>query len=157
MRTFEFYSNNDSFHFQNISLFQPAGYVTRLWRLYILHQPVYTGILWHHSYGHISSKNLLEMRIDRPRNDFPARQVMKNWKLLHADLCSLFEQNIDMNRYIINAIDDYSSLCFIGLLQYKSEATDYIINLIQRIETQNNTRVKCLHSDNCTEFSNQWL
>lgn len=72
-------------------------------------------------------------------------------------MCGPIESDIQQNRYFINVVDNFSHYYYIGLLQYKSEAVEYIISLILKLEKQLNRRVLRVRSDNSQEFVNQQL
>ena len=75
------------------------------------------------------------------------------FQILHADVWGPFATtSISGHRYFLTLVDDYSRFTWIILLKNKSETKNCIINFVAYLENQFNTSLKCLRSDNGTEF-----
>lgn len=75
------------------------------------------------------------------------------FQILHADVWGPFATtSIFGHRYFLTLVDDYSRFTWIILLKNKSETKNFIINFVAYLENQFNTSLKCLKSDNGTEF-----
>ena len=75
------------------------------------------------------------------------------FELVHVDLCGPFSVSTAKGFiFFLTIVDDFSKCTWVYLLKTKSE-TQIIIRLFCNIvETQFNTKVKCIKSDNGTEF-----
>ncbi|GJS55658.1 retrovirus-related pol polyprotein from transposon TNT 1-94 [Tanacetum coccineum] len=63
-------------------------------------------------------------------------------------------QTISHNKYTLVIVDEYSRYTWVFCLQKKSDAADYIMSFIKKM---NEVRIKELRSDNGTEFKNHKL
>ena len=54
-------------------------------------------------------------------------------------------------------MDDYSRYSVVQFLEYKSEVTEVVQRVLTALETQSNTRVRCVRSDNGGEYVNHAL
>ena len=61
------------------------------------------------------------------------------------------------NQYSMTIVDHYTGYTWTELLKLKSEAAQRVINLLESIKTQHNTKVEHLHSDGGGEFINKTL
>nr|GEW04342.1 hypothetical protein [Tanacetum cinerariifolium] len=78
--------------------------------------------------------------------------------LLHMDLCgSMCMESINMRRYILVIVDDYSRFTWVRFLRSKDEAPDAIIKCIKNIKVCLNVTVRNVRTDNGTKFVNQTL
>ncbi|GJY09383.1 retrovirus-related pol polyprotein from transposon TNT 1-94 [Tanacetum coccineum] len=84
--------------------------------------------------------------------------INKSLYLLHMDLFGPVKpQTISHNKYTLVIIDEYSRHTWVFCLKKKSDAADYIMSFIRKMENLNEVRVKELRSDNGTEFRNHKL
>jgi len=85
----------------------------------------------------------------------PAREIMDRW---HADIKGpINTPTIGGNRYLLTITDEKSRRTFGELLPHKSDASDRIMNLCRRTQTETGKTLKEFHSDNGTEFVNSRL
>nr|GEW99176.1 hypothetical protein [Tanacetum cinerariifolium]GEX14038.1 hypothetical protein [Tanacetum cinerariifolium] len=78
--------------------------------------------------------------------------------LLHMDLCGPMRvESINGNKYILVIIDDYSRFTLVKCLRSKDEAPNFIIKFLKMIQVRLKVSVRCIQTDNGTEFVNQTL
>ncbi|GKE18776.1 retrovirus-related pol polyprotein from transposon TNT 1-94 [Tanacetum coccineum] len=78
--------------------------------------------------------------------------------LLHMDLCGPMRvASINGKKYILDIIDDYSRFTSVKCLRLKDEAPNFIIKFLKMIQVRLKTPVRCIRTDNRTEFVNQTL
>ncbi|GJR47736.1 retrovirus-related pol polyprotein from transposon TNT 1-94 [Tanacetum coccineum] len=78
--------------------------------------------------------------------------------LLHMDLFGPMRvASVNGKKYILVIIDDYSRFTWVKCLRSKDEAPDFIIKFLKMIQVQFKTHVRCIRTDNGTEFVNQTL
>ncbi|GJU94895.1 retrovirus-related pol polyprotein from transposon TNT 1-94 [Tanacetum coccineum] len=78
--------------------------------------------------------------------------------LLHMDLCGPMRVvSINLKKYILIIVDDYSRFIWVKFLASKDEAPDFIIKFLKMIQVRLNATVRNIHTDNGTEFVNQTL
>nr|GEU96439.1 retrovirus-related Pol polyprotein from transposon TNT 1-94 [Tanacetum cinerariifolium] len=84
--------------------------------------------------------------------------INKSLHLLHMDLFGpVKSQTIGHNKYTLVIVDEYSRYTWVFFLKKKSDATDFIVSFISKMENLNEVRVKELRSDNGTKFRNHKL
>lgn len=73
--------------------------------------------------------------------------------ILHADLWGPFS-TISMlgHKYFLTLVNDHSRFTWVIFLKTKDETRDSLINFVAYVEKQFNKHIKCLRSDNGTEF-----
>jgi hypothetical protein len=54
--------------------------------------------------------------------------------------------------YFLTAVDDHSRFTWTIMMKHKSEARQHVMNFVQLIETQHNSKIKIIRSDNGVEF-----
>ncbi|GAU22432.1 hypothetical protein TSUD_123190 [Trifolium subterraneum] len=64
----------------------------------------------------------------------------------------LASKSIHNHAYFLTAVDDYSRFTWVTLMKHKAEARQHVINFIKLIETQHNSKVKIVRTDNGVEF-----
>ena len=92
------------------------------------------------------------------RLPFPLTQDKATSKLrrLHADLAGPTKvASFGNARYFLVLTDQYTKLAITQPLQYKSEATEVLIDRIQMLECLTGERVKAVRTDNGGEFCNK--
>nr|GEX70325.1 Gag-Pol polyprotein [Tanacetum cinerariifolium] len=78
--------------------------------------------------------------------------------LLHMDLCGPMRvQSANGKKYILLIVDDYSRFTWVKCLKSKDEAPDFIIKFLKMIQVRLKVPVRCIRTDNGTEFVNQTL
>jgi len=65
--------------------------------------------------------------------------------------------NITRAHYFPTIVDDFTRNTWTPLLQNKSQAKNAIIQLYNMLETQFNTKIKLIRSDDGTEFNNDFF
>nr|GEX48165.1 ribonuclease H-like domain-containing protein [Tanacetum cinerariifolium] len=76
--------------------------------------------------------------------------------LLHMDLCGPMRvESVNGNKYILVIVDDYSRFTWVKCLRLKDEAPDIIITFLNIIQVRLKVPVRCIRTDNGTEFVNQ--
>ncbi|GKC55816.1 retrovirus-related pol polyprotein from transposon TNT 1-94, partial [Tanacetum coccineum] len=89
------------------------------------------------------------------RASFKTKRSFSISKCLHLLYMDLFgpvkPKTISHNKYTLVIVDEYSRYTWVFCLKKKSDAADYIMYFIRKIENLNVVRVKELRSDNETE------
>lgn len=79
-------------------------------------------------------------------------------EVIHADVCGTMEEpSLSGSRYYLLLKDDFSHFRGVYFLKQKSEVTSCVIRFLELTETQTGSKVKCLRTDNGTEFVNKEL
>lgn len=135
---------------------------------------------WHYRYGHLnlnSLKKLVDeklvhgMKVNFPK-EINCKVCMKSkctakpftqsesratdlLELVHTDLCGpINKQSIVGSRYLLTFIDDMSRYVFVYFLKSKDETFEKFKEFKEMVERQTGRKIKCLRSDNGTEFVN---
>nr|GEX40983.1 retrovirus-related Pol polyprotein from transposon TNT 1-94 [Tanacetum cinerariifolium] len=78
--------------------------------------------------------------------------------LLHMDLCGPMRgESVNEKKYILVTVDDYSRFTWVKFLRSKDETPDFIIKFLKMIQVRLKVPVRCIQTDNETEFVNQTL
>jgi len=79
----------------------------------------------------------------------------KPLELVHTDLCGSSRKKSPRGEeeYFILFIDDFSRMCWIGLLKHKYEEFETLQSFKALVETESNRKIKCLRSDQGGEFT----
>nr|GEX23612.1 hypothetical protein [Tanacetum cinerariifolium] len=78
--------------------------------------------------------------------------------LLHMDLCGPMRvESVNGKKYILVIVDDYSRFTWVKFLRSKDEAPNFIIKFLKMIQVRLKVPVRCIRTDNGTEFINQTL
>ncbi|GKA76243.1 retrovirus-related pol polyprotein from transposon TNT 1-94 [Tanacetum coccineum] len=78
--------------------------------------------------------------------------------LLHMDICGPMRvESINMKKYILVIVDDYSRFTWVRFLRSNDETPNAIIKYIKNIQVCLNATVRNVRIDNGTEFVNQTL
>ena len=78
--------------------------------------------------------------------------------LVHTDVCGpLPVTSLGGSRYFLTVLDDYSKYSFVQPLAHKSDVPAALQDAITLLENQTGYSVRCLRSDNGTEFTNAAL
>ncbi|GJZ09183.1 retrovirus-related pol polyprotein from transposon TNT 1-94 [Tanacetum coccineum] len=77
---------------------------------------------------------------------------------LHMDLCGPMRvQTINGKKYILVIVDDYSRFTWVKFLRSKDETPTVVIKFLKQIQVGLNKTVRCIRTDNGTEFVNKTL
>ena len=77
----------------------------------------------------------------------------KPLELVHIDLCGPSRKKSPRGEeYFILFIDDFSRMCWIGLLKHKDEAFEKFQAFKALVENESDRKIKCLRSDRGGEF-----
>ena len=130
--------------------------------------------LWHFRMGHPSSERLQCMQSYYPilRNNksftcntchyakhkklpFPSSNsyALHSFDLLHVDIwgpCS--KPSMHGHRYFLTIVDDHTRFTWVHIMHTKAETRNIIMNFIASVETQFDSKVKIIRSDNGPEF-----
>ena len=78
---------------------------------------------------------------------------MHSFDLIHCDIWGPFRTATHTGaHYFLTIVDDYTRFTWIFLMKFKSETQGLIKTFISFVTTQFNCQVKCLRSDNGSEF-----
>eukprot|EP00253_Pinus_taeda_P010465 PITA_10465 len=78
----------------------------------------------------------------------------KPLELVHTDLCGPSRKKSPRGEeYFILFIDDFSRMCWIGILKHKYEAFEKFKAFKDLVENESNRKIKCLRSDRGGEFT----
>ncbi|GJU47114.1 retrovirus-related pol polyprotein from transposon TNT 1-94 [Tanacetum coccineum] len=78
--------------------------------------------------------------------------------LLHMDLCGPMRvASVNGKKYILVIVNDYSRFTWVKFLRSKDKAPDFIIKFHKMIQLRLKVPVRCIRTDNGTEFVNQTL
>lgn len=139
--------------------------------------------LWHRRLGHLSLQGMCALRdglavgIDfqcdsghlqdcipciegkQTVKSFPkgqAKRAEQLLELIHSDVCGPMSQSSwGGARYLVTFTDDFSRKTFGYLMTQKNEVMECFINFKNLVEKQTGFVVKCLRSDNGTEYINK--
>ena len=75
--------------------------------------------------------------------------------LVHTDMCGpMHTESLGKAKYFNEFIDDHSRWCEVRFLHSKGETIEKAREVIALMENQKGVRLKCIQSDNGTEFVN---
>jgi len=78
----------------------------------------------------------------------------KPLELVHTNLCGSSRKKSPCGEeYFILFIDDFSRMCWIGLLKHKDEAFENFQAFKALVENESDRKIKCLRSDRGGEFT----
>ena len=148
----------------------------------VAESPLKNSEMWHRRFGHINAHDLRKAersgavsglnlgKCDRKfeceicqlvkmtKTTFPKRSERKTelLELIHSDLCGPMRVESKAKvKYFMTFIDDYSRCCEVKFLKKKSEAFQAFKDYRTLVENQKEKKVKCLLSDNGTEYLNR--
>jgi hypothetical protein len=79
-------------------------------------------------------------------------------ELLHMDLFDLIAYiSIDVSKYCLVIVDDYSRFTWVFFLQEKSQTQQTLKKFLRRAQNEFRLRIKKIRSDNGTEFKNSQI
>lgn len=131
-------------------------------------------MLWHRRLGHPSFSYLQKLfpglfKNKKPvqfqcevyelakhqRSVFHSRPYKKSrpFSLIQSDIWGpSCVQNLSNTRWFITFIDDHSRLCWVYLMKEKSEAYQIFKQFHSMVQTQFNTKIQMIRTDNGTEY-----
>ena len=78
----------------------------------------------------------------------------KPLELIHADICGPMRKNSPLGEeYYILFIDDFSKMCWIGLIKHKDEEFEKFQIFKALVENELDLKIKCLRSDRGGEYT----
>nr|GEU62369.1 hypothetical protein [Tanacetum cinerariifolium] len=78
--------------------------------------------------------------------------------LLHMDLCGPMRvESVNVKKYILVIVDDYSRFTWVKILRSKDETPDFIIKFLKMIQVWLKFLVRRIRTNNESEFVNQML
>eukprot|EP00253_Pinus_taeda_P035433 PITA_35433 len=92
----------------------------------------------------------------KTKTNFPKKEGLASrpLELVHTDICGPTRKRSPRGEeYFIFFIEDFSRMCWIGLMKYKDEAFKKFKSLKALVENESDPRIKCLRSDRGGEFT----
>jgi hypothetical protein len=78
--------------------------------------------------------------------------------LIHSDVWGPSKNpNLTHNRWFVTFIDDHTRVCWVYLMKQKSDVSEIFERFYKMVETQFQTKIQILRSDNGTEYLNSCL
>jgi len=138
-----------------------------------------TLVQWHRRLGHLNFKDLAEAirngiyndlniegatsnpecdvcpRGKMTRTPFPrkSKRTSTVLQLVHSDVCGPMRTESHGNaKYLVTFIDDCSRWCEVRFIKHKSEVFKEFVKVKSLFENQKDTKIKCLQTDNGTEY-----
>jgi len=138
-----------------------------------------TLVQWHRRLGHLNFKDLAEAARNGIYNDldiegatsnlecdvcprgkmtrtpFPrkSKRVSTILQLVHSDVCGpMRTESYGRAKYLVTFIDDCSRWCEVRFIKHKSEVFKEFVKVKSLLENQKDTKIKCLQTDNGTEY-----
>jgi hypothetical protein len=133
-----------------------------------------TQAIWHFRLGHLSHNRLEFLHSVFPYITFDNKGVcdvchlakhkrkpykisstkaVKPFEIIHMDIWGpISTTSINGFSYFLTAVDDYSRFTWTIFMKHKSETRQNIMNFVHMVETQYNSKVKIIRSDNGVEF-----
>jgi len=91
-------------------------------------------------------------RLPFPRS---INKAERPFDLLHCDLWGRYNtRSHNGSHYFLTLVDNHSRGTWVYLMKHKTQTDDILISLYNMIETQFNVKIKRVHIDNGTEFTN---
>ena len=85
-------------------------------------------------------------------------KAQKPFELIHIDIWGPYRvQTRQKHKYFLAILDDYSRTVWTYLLQHKSQSSSVIKTFSNLVQTQFNTKIQTLRSDNALEFDGPCL
>lgn len=132
-------------------------------------------MLWHRRLGHVNERDLRKLpgmdfgkSVMEPciacikgkahRLPFPvgeAEKAVERLQLVHADICGpMSEPSYGGSRYMLVILDDFTRKTFAFFLKSKDQVLDHFKVFLASVEVETGLKVKCIRTDNGTEFVN---
>nr|GEU53652.1 retrovirus-related Pol polyprotein from transposon TNT 1-94 [Tanacetum cinerariifolium] len=91
----------------------------------------------------------------KPKSEGPNQEKLY---LLHMDICGPMRvESVNGKKYILVIVDDYSRFTWVKCLRSKDKAPYFIIKFLKMIKVRLKVHVRCIRTDNGTEFVDQTL
>lgn len=148
------------------------------------HERFNLAIQWHRKMGHLSYNNLKKLlklcdgislqpkdcdvntvcdicakakQAKLPHNSIRERAT-EPLQLIHTDVCGSFDPSTyNGKQYFVTFLDDFTHFCVVFLMQYKSDALEYLKQYVHESENFHKKRVCKIRCDNGGEYcSNEW-
>ena len=75
-------------------------------------------------------------------------------EIIHADLCGpTRNQALQGERYFVLFVDDYTRMMWIYFVKYISETFECFKNVKALVESEKDSKIKCLRTDRGGEFT----
>lgn len=90
------------------------------------------------------------------RTPFPKRSGRSTTplELVHTDVCGpMSTESIGKSKYFVEFVDDHSRWCEVRFIRHKSDVLQVTKDIVAMFERQKKTKLKCLQSDNGTEYT----
>jgi len=79
--------------------------------------------------------------------------VVKCFDVIHTDIWGPSPTpSLHGHRYFLSIIDDHNRYCWVYLMKNKYDTRNHVINFVNLVENQFETKVKVIRSDNGHEF-----
>lgn len=138
--------------------------------------------IWHRRMGHLNLKDLsssnrngtvhgMEIKSSEcdfncdvcilgkmVKSPFPKKSERQKTllELVHSDVCGPMRiESLGKSRFFVTFIDDYSRWCVVYMLKSKSEVFSAFKEFKAHAENQTGRKIKCLQSDNGTEYTSR--
>lgn len=128
--------------------------------------------LWHQRLGHPSkkvfqlfpfsktkscdtNKCLICPLAKQTRSPFPLSSISSKvcFDLIHVDIWGGYKiASLSSAKYFLTIVDDITRSTWVYLMEHKSDTRDLLVKFIHMVETQFNSKVKIVRSDNGPEF-----
>nr|GEX76843.1 hypothetical protein [Tanacetum cinerariifolium] len=96
-----------------------------------------------------------KMKSHKPKSEDTNQEKLY---LFHMDLCGPMRvESVNGKKYNLIIVNDYSRFTWFKGLRSKDEAPDFIIKFLKMIQVRLKVPVRCIRTDNGTEFVNQTL
>jgi len=92
----------------------------------------------------------------KTKTNFPEKEgsASRALELVHTDVCGPSRKRSPRGEeYFILFIDDFSKMCWIGLMKHKDEAFENFKSFKALLENESDHKIKCLRSDRGGEFT----
>ncbi|KAM0969390.1 hypothetical protein COP2_018032 [Malus domestica] len=136
--------------------------------------------LWHKRFGHLNVQSLKNLQKHEMVQGLPQMDEMKEvcegyafgkqhrdkfetgkaWKvekpleLIHTDVCGPMKNaSISGNKYFLTFIDDYSRMCWVYFMRFKSEVFNIFRKFKAMVELQSGHQIKKIRSDRGGEYT----
>nr|GEW17807.1 hypothetical protein [Tanacetum cinerariifolium] len=110
--------------------------------------------LWHRRLSHLNFGAINHLA----RHGLVRSLSKLNFEKDHlCSACAMGKKSINEKKYILVIVGDYSRFTWVKCLRSKDEALDFIIKFMKMIQVRLKVPVRCIRTDNRTEFVNKML
>lgn len=83
-------------------------------------------------------------------------RTTKRLEIIHSDVCGpISTSSLEGKKYMVTFIDDYSRYCKVYFMKRKNEVLDKFKEFKLEVENFTESKIKCLQTDNGTEYCNE--